>query len=357
MRRAGLFWGWGQGAYGRRMPRGNQVVRQWRVLRLLEGSAAGLRVGEIREALGGMTTERTVFRDLEDLQAAGFALVSAGGLWRVMGAGAGARIPVEPSEVLALQLAAEALGAAAGPQGSALDSLIDKVHSTLTPVGRRFVEEMRAAQVASHGLPSRGDALEAAAAELMHEAIQKQQVVRLRYRSPYTGVTERGFEPYTQWCFEGRAYVIGLCRLRKAVRVLSLARIEHGELTDEPFEADPSFDPRQHVAGGFGVWLGEPHAVELELAADAAHLARERCFHPEQVLTERPDGGVHLAMEVAGLPALARWVAGSGGSVRVVAPQLLQQMVQEIHLAGLGVTAMKPPVATRPSGSRKVAQE
>ena len=52
--------------------RGDQVARQWRVIRAIESSPNGLTVAEIakREETG----IRTIYRDLESLQAAGSPL-------------------------------------------------------------------------------------------------------------------------------------------------------------------------------------------------------------------------------------------------------------------------------------------
>jgi len=52
--------------------RGDQLARQWRIIRAIEASPNGLTVAEIaqREETG----IRTIYRDLEALQAAGFSL-------------------------------------------------------------------------------------------------------------------------------------------------------------------------------------------------------------------------------------------------------------------------------------------
>ena len=212
---------------------------------------------------------------------------------------------------------------------------------------------MRHAGAASHALPDAAAQVGPVAA-VVHEAIQKQQTLRLRYTSPRSGTAVREVDPYTHWCFEGRAYVIGHCHLRGAVRVFLLARVQEAELTDACFEVDPAFEPRQHVAGGFGVWLGERHGVALVFGPESAHLARERLFHAEQTVLEQTDGSVQLELQVAGLPALARWLAGTGGAVRVLRPKVLAEMVQEIHARGLEVATLKPQVrAGSSSGPRR----
>jgi predicted DNA-binding transcriptional regulator YafY len=52
--------------------RGDQLARQWRVIRAIEASANGLTVAEIAER--EETGLRTIYRDLEAIQTAGFPL-------------------------------------------------------------------------------------------------------------------------------------------------------------------------------------------------------------------------------------------------------------------------------------------
>ncbi len=52
--------------------RGDQLSRQWRILRQIEVSKNGLTAAEIAEL--GNVSHRTAYRDLGDLQLAGFPL-------------------------------------------------------------------------------------------------------------------------------------------------------------------------------------------------------------------------------------------------------------------------------------------
>ncbi|MBW2618372.1 MAG: helix-turn-helix domain-containing protein [Deltaproteobacteria bacterium] len=54
--------------------RGDQLARQWRILRRIEATSGGLTVAELAEEEG--ISLRTVYRDLEALQEAGFPLYS-----------------------------------------------------------------------------------------------------------------------------------------------------------------------------------------------------------------------------------------------------------------------------------------
>ena len=52
--------------------RGDQLTRQWRILRQIEVSKTGMTVAEIAESSG--VSLRTAYRDLDDLQFAGFPI-------------------------------------------------------------------------------------------------------------------------------------------------------------------------------------------------------------------------------------------------------------------------------------------
>ena len=57
--------------------RGDQLSRQWRILRQIEVSKNGLTAVEIAEL--GSISIRTAYRDLDDLQLAGFPLFAEKG--------------------------------------------------------------------------------------------------------------------------------------------------------------------------------------------------------------------------------------------------------------------------------------
>jgi len=56
--------------------RGDQLSRQWRIIRQIETSKTGLTAAEIADL--GNVSLRTAYRDLDDLQYAGFANIIPG---------------------------------------------------------------------------------------------------------------------------------------------------------------------------------------------------------------------------------------------------------------------------------------
>jgi predicted DNA-binding transcriptional regulator YafY len=374
------------------MPRGNQIVRQWRILRLLEGTRFGLRVREIHDALGGRVSERTIFRDLEHLHDAGFRLdKDAEDRWRVLADSEGGySVPVAPSELLALLLSEELLAPMRSAEvAGALAGLRQKIEAMLTPKGRAFAQLIKDHLVATFVGP--GDYANGDIVPSIEKAIRLEHRLRIGYWSPgrKTGesphaevaerpaemphmldiedvpdiddiegtedlvdlddsedaaqgahsrsgeTTERCVDPYLLWYADARLYLVGHCHLRGAVRTFLVDRIRSIEILDEPFDVDPSFDARKFTGSGMGAWSGERHRVELWFSPAVAHLARERRFHPSQQVETDADGGARVIMEVAGLPHVAAWVASFGGQIIARGPEILVQRIRDIHRKGL----------------------
>lgn len=66
----------------RRLGRNSQLIRQWQIVRELQTSRRGVRICEL--AVAHRVHWRTIARDIEALEAAGFPLYQAEGRWRVL---------------------------------------------------------------------------------------------------------------------------------------------------------------------------------------------------------------------------------------------------------------------------------
>lgn len=304
-------------------------------MRLLESRRNGLRAVEIHELLDGSVTERTVFRDLRDLQDAGFPLYDEDGRWRIQWDGEGGfSIPASPSEFLSLLFSEELLAPLRSSEFvSALGTLREKVAAMLTPEGRRYAEELKEHLLATFVGP--GDYGDNRILGTIEDAIQREHRVRIQHWSPGRAVTERTVDPYLMWYADARLYLVGWCHLRDSVRTFLVDRIRSIEMLDEDFEPNPAFDPRKFAGSGLGAWSGEPQRVELEFTPAVAHLAYERRFHPTQQLTELESGAVMVTMHVAGMPHVAAWVASFGGRIIARSPGSLIEMIQDTHRRGL----------------------
>ncbi|TNE92824.1 MAG: WYL domain-containing protein [Deltaproteobacteria bacterium] len=321
----------------REVQRGRQVLRQWALLRALEAARRGLTVQELAEVIDQPSSLRTVYRDLEALQDAGFGLESEEGRWRVLREGKGEwNVPVRPTEVLAIlfteQLAQPLQQTTAG---EALADLRQRLEAMLTPSGREFVEQMAQLNLASFSAPGAyGE--HSAAIDTIQEAIHVEQVLRLSYAKPGEDPEPRDVEPYATWFHNGRLYLIAWCRKNEGVRIFAVQRVVDAEILDETFEPDPSFDVEDFAKSGFGVYQEQAiHRIAVRFAPEVAHLTRERTYHHTQRIREEADGAVVLSFEAAGLPEVAAWIASFGGKLRPISPPALVERVRTLFAEGL----------------------
>jgi predicted DNA-binding transcriptional regulator YafY len=80
----------------------------------------------------------------------------------------------------------------------------------------------------------------------------------------------------------------------------------------------------------FGVFREEPSNVVWRFSAEAAADARQFRFHPDQILTELPDGRLEVAFRAGGLQEMAWHLFRWGGHVEIVSPPELRAILVEM---------------------------
>lgn len=314
------------------MARGDQLSRQWRIIHALIASPHGKSAAELSEALD--CHSRTVYRDLEALQMAGFPLYTEqeGGKtrWSLIDAQRHQMpLPLDLTELMALYFSRNMLKVLEGTAlFDALSSLFDKVKATLPPAYIDYLEALsrRLAVGPRAHKPYRRfkETL-----EQVQAAVQSQHHLQLSYWSMHRqSMTQRRVAPYTVWFHDDTFYLIGHCDLRRAVRLFAVDRIERLEVLQSRFEPPADFDAQAFMQGSFGVFQGEPVEVRIRFEPSVAGYIRERIWHPTQTLTPAPDGGLIFDAEVAGLDEIKFWVLRWGAAATVLAPDTLRAAVR-----------------------------
>ena len=101
---------------------------------------------------------------------------------------------------------------------------------------------------------------------------------------------------------------------------------------------EDTFDPREASTAVFpdslSVYSGSPEHVVIDFSPAEAPYIRERDWHPSQQLTDRPAGGVRLALDVVIDWGLEAWILGFGDSARAVAPpSLVERLTERLEAA------------------------
>lgn len=125
----------------------------------------------------------------------------------------------------------------------------------------------------------------------------------------------------------------------RAFRRFRLDRITSAKITGQSFARDPDFDLDAYAAQSFGSFHSdvEYQPVIWRFAHSGAAAAREFEFHPNQVVTDEPDGGLRVTFTASGWVEMAWHLYQWGDKVEVIAPVELRDLVKGYQRADVGV--------------------
>ena len=313
------------------MARGDQLSRQWKIIQSLMAARKGKSATELSDALE--CHSRTVYRDLEALQMAGFPLYTEKSegrtLWSILeGSRHHMPIPLNLTELMALYFSRNLLKILEGSAiHDSLVSLFEKVKATLPEEYMKYLKQIEnSLEVGVKARKSYKRFQETFAA--VQEAAQRQYRIEIDYFTMSRGEsTRRRVAPYKVWFYDETFYLIGHCAMRNDIRLFAIDRIENVTPTEEAFEIPDDFDAESYMAKSFGVFQGDPVTVRIRFSPESAGYVTEKRWHPSQTLTPEPDGSIVFTAEVAGIDEIKRWIMGWGNTAQVLEPPALRAAI------------------------------
>ncbi len=317
------------------MARNEQLIRQHKLLQLLEQSRYGRSLTELRDELLetlGLTalSERTVRRDLEALQAAGFDVDvhdgERGPVWKLgKSLRDPARISASATELLALSMGRNLLLPLQGtPYWQGIESLWQKMKATLPePVWKHFTRRRQTLLV--RGTPAKSYERQQGILATLNRAIGQHRVLRVEYQSldqprPQT----RDIEPYALVLHQGSLYLVAaVCDATtpEAMRHWKLDRFHRAVVLDQRFRPRPDFDAQQHFADSLGVYRsGAPAEFVIRFSARAAVWIREDPWHSQQRLEEDSARGATVTIPSAYESEVISRVLAWGADAELLSP-------------------------------------
>jgi predicted DNA-binding transcriptional regulator YafY len=301
--------------------------------RRLAGSAEGLTLDEIAEALGvgRRTAERmrdalyALFPQMEDVPD------GPSKRFRIPSGLDGLFQSPTTEELLELTKAAEALRqAGAEPRARTLQSLERKIRSAMRSSAlRRVAPDVEALQraetiaVQAGPRPYEDEQLIAS----LRQALMAMSAVRFAYHGGSTPGAVRTVAPYG--LMFGRAnYLVGAELGRPEPRNWRLDRIKHLEVLDTPAPAPEDFDLDAYANRSFGIYQDTVEDVVLRAPPHGAQDALGWRFHPSQQIEPQPDGSVIVRFRASGMLELAWHLFSWGDKIEILAPDKLRAVMR-----------------------------
>jgi predicted DNA-binding transcriptional regulator YafY len=327
------------------MSRNAQLIRQHKLLQLLERTRAGQTAEELQSdvakelALKSLHI-KTVKRDLEALIAAGFDIEeqrqARGKVWRL---GPRTRqayhIQATATELIALSIGRDLLYPLAGtPFWQAIESFWIKLQSGLPPSVWKHYEAYRQVLYV-RGLPAKSYERQHGVLSGVHRAIVERRVVQIEYQPPGKDPQSRKIEPYAVVFYQGSLYIVAAAheipRGQDRIRHLKLDRFVRATPLDAFFQKPPDFDLEAHLAGGIGIFSGgKARDFRIRISARGARWVVEDPWHAEQTIEQLPDGGIVLTVPAHHDLEIIPRVLALGSEAELLAPASCREAIAAI---------------------------
>lgn len=315
------------------MARGDQLGRQWKIIRRLIASQQGQSVRKLAAELD--CHPRTVYRDLEALQVAGFPVynerVDNRSLWSLLDSAKHLiPVPFNVTELMALYFSRDMLQTLKETIFyDALESLFQKVKTTLPPEYltylRQFEDSLQVGLNPYKNYSGHGDII----SSVNRAVVRRQYLDIVYYTMNRKKMTRRTVAPYKIWFFDGTFYMLAYCRLRDGIRLFALDRVKSLEALAEHFEAPDDVDVDGLLQSSFGAFLGDPVEVVIRFSADIAEYIEEKVWHASQEIEKQVDGSILFRAKVAGIDEIKFWVMTWGAKAEVIEPRSLRHAIKK----------------------------
>ncbi len=326
------------------MARNEQLIRQHKLLQLLEYSRFGKTLEELRDDLVGelgLSTlhERTVRRDLEALQAAGFGIqhdsVERGKVYKLGRNMTGVHeIGISATELIALSIGRELLYPLLGTQyWRGIETFWNKVREALPEgVWEHYQRYRKTLYV--FGSPSKTYERHEGMLKTINRAIVEHRVVEIDYEAVGRPASRRKIEPYGLAVYQSSIYVVAAApeveEPTERLRNWKLDRFKHATALDEYFKPDPSIDLSAHLGKSIGIFSGDsPTPVKIRLGERAAAWVREDPWHPEQQIEPQPDGTFVMTVPASHPREVLPKILALGADAELLSPQEFRDAVSE----------------------------
>lgn len=277
--------------------------------------------------------ERTLFRDLNALKAAGFPIDFDDRKKRYVIKGATYMKPVDLTidEALAIVALGRHLDTQIpGMQAGA--AAVEKIRMMLPPGIREEVADLD--PYLHIKLAPAAPADEATDIYLVvRDALAQHVKLSCEYESN-TSQSDAGatflFSPYSLFFNERAWYVLGFHEGRKEVRMLKLNRFANCKLTAEPYTMPAGFSLQAHLGNAWRMIRGKTYDVEIHFDKAFASTVSETQWHATQETELQNDGSLIFRCKVDGLEEIIWWVMSMGPHCKVIQPAELAQRVQKL---------------------------
>jgi predicted DNA-binding transcriptional regulator YafY len=327
------------------MARNEQLIRQHKVMQLLESSRFGRTIEELRDELVkdlGLTNlhARTVRRDLDALQASGLDIqsetIERGKIYKLGRVERSLhKISLSATELIALSIGRDLLFPLIGtPYWQGIESFWTKVQEEV-PEGVWEHYERYRKTLHVIGSPSKSYAKHEGMLRTINRGIAEHRVLEVEYAPVGKAAKKRLIEPYGLAVYQNNIYLVAAAQEiddpHDRMRHWKLDRFKRVTALDHWFKRDPSVDLDAHLSRSMGIFSSDdPVPVEIRLSQRASIWVAEEPWHPDQTIATQEDQSAILTVPASHPRELMPKLLALGDEAEVIAPDSFREAVADV---------------------------
>lgn len=331
------------------MARNEQLIRQHKLLQILERRRYGATLDELRDTIVdelGLSSlhTRSIRRDIEALQSAGIDIQtedrSDARVWKLgEKARSGYQISFSSAELMAMALAKDLLVPFSGTViGQGISSFWSKVEECVPVATYQHFEQYRKAFIVS-GLPPKSYDRQHGIIKTIQRGILEHRIIAISYGGPAKDDEVRQIAPLGIMLHNGSLYVVAVEAKQDdspEYRHWKIDRIASANVTDVYFTPPEEFDLHGYRERGIGIFArGQEKSYQIRLSKRAVAWVTEDPWHTEQSISEDTNGEFLLAVNAAHDLEIIPRVLALGIDAELMAPEETRRILQEV-IAQLG---------------------
>lgn len=327
------------------MARNEQLIRQHKVMQLLESSRYGRTLEELRDELVkdlGLSNlhERTVRRDVDALQASGLDIqvetLQRGKVYKLGRVERSLhKISLSATELIALSIGRDLLFPLIGTQyWQGIESFWTKVQEEV-PEGVWDHYEKYRKTLHVVGAASKSYVKHEGMLRTINRGIVEHRVLEVEYAAVGSAAKKRWLEPYGLAFYQNNIYLVAAAQeitdSHDRIRHWKLDRFRRVTALDQWFKLDPSVDLSEHLSRSMGIFSGDdPVPVHIRVSERASVWVSEEPWHPDQSLVAEADGSAVLTVLASHPRELMPKLLSLGADAEVISPESFRSAVAEV---------------------------
>jgi predicted DNA-binding transcriptional regulator YafY len=344
------------------MPRGEQLIRHWNLLRLLQTRGTGTALSTLAGEFG--VSERTIQRDLECLAELGFPLdfeedEYGKRFWRLPHDFLrNSSLIVTLPEAVALHLAGRLFAPLSGTHfEEGMKGILAKIRTMVPEKALAYFSDLEnTLQVRPFAKTDYAQIRDFVA--VFDQGVRESRSIEVAYHSLWRNASyTTQYDPYGLVLHLDDLFAVGWSHRAGDTRIFKLSRVRSATLTEHTFDRPEDFDLGAFFASSFGIvqTAHDPIEVVVQFESPAAGMVQERIWHDSQRLqwlSSDPDLFEHESQDSGPLVAtfklgevteFKKWVKGFGEQALVLKPDWLRAEIHREFLAAAAAYASDTP--------------